>query len=585
MRRRWPLSLAVLVLVGSATELAKASSLFREPQYYVTGEQAEAALAYDWNRDGITDLLVSRSVSDSIVVLLGNGDGTFGRAAPFWTPFGPRPLAAADLNGDGVDDILVGTFTDGIVTIYLTDSTGVRLGESYSVARDIQEFALGDFNLDGSLDVAALEGEFGFVRILLNDGSGRLSLANSLTTHSSSFYGIAAGDVDHDGFTDLAVASNNYDGIYLYFGRGSGLFSMSVVPHNDIQSDVLLVDLDGDGNLDLVTSDADRNWAVSVFRGHGDGTFDPAMSVPNPSVFGPRSLLAGDFNGDGFPDVVAGSGWYDFGVFLNNGGGILLPRTGYDSGSVPGSFAAADFDGNGYLDLAVCNLASDSVAVFLNANGETSSVVVTNVTYEIEGGAVIVTWNLSGDGPSTASVYRLEHDTWVLKDTVARGTRDAFVWRDADVRPGGRHEYRLGVREGAREVFVGAVTVSVPSQWALTLAAVSPNPTRGDAWGTFTLPSAQPAALALYDVSGRRVLSREVGRLGVGHQVNPGERSPNGAGRYVRAPGRAPHLFADRQQRRPYSSPSLITTLSAPSRSLTLTPITSFFEVGTFLPT
>jgi hypothetical protein len=75
------------------------------------------------------------------------------------------------------------------------------------------------------------------------------------------------------------------------------------------------------------------------------------------------------------------------------------------------------------------------------------------------------------------------------------------------------------VGEGTREVFVGAVTVSVPSQWSLALAPVSPNPTRGDAWATFTLPVEGPAALSLYDVSGRRVLSREVGALGVGRHV------------------------------------------------------------------
>jgi hypothetical protein len=81
------------------------------------------------------------------------------------------------------------------------------------------------------------------------------------------------------------------------------------------------------------------------------------------------------------------------------------------------------------------------------------------------------------------------------------------------------YEYRLGVLDGAREVFVGDVSVTVPKGWGLALAGVSPNPTGRDAWVTFALPTSEPATLSLHDIAGRRIHLQPVGSLGAGRHV------------------------------------------------------------------
>jgi hypothetical protein len=225
-----------------------------------------------------------------------------------------------------------------------------------------------------------------------------------------------------------------------------------------------------------------------------------------------------DLDRNGYPDLIVGSQTYAFGVFMNDGAGTLLPRMDYPHEST-GGFAIADYDHNGYPDLAVGKATSDSIAIFLNANGENTSVLVTNVTQEIVDGTVVVTWYLASGDWADANVYRKEGDGWVFQGRANRKSQSVFAWEDVGVSPGTTYEYRLGVLVGAREVFVGDVSVTVPIGWGLALAGVSPNPTSGDAWVTFTLQSSEPAMLTMHDVAGRRIHSRPVGSLGVGRHV------------------------------------------------------------------
>jgi hypothetical protein len=107
----------------------------------------------------------------------------------------------------------------------------------------------------------------------------------------------------------------------------------------------------------------------------------------------------------------------------------------------------------------------------------------------------------------------------MLQGTLDRDIGSTFVWRDVEAEAGKTYEYRLGVIDRGREVFVGNVSVSVPVGWELGLVGVNPNPTGQDAWVTFTLPTSEPATLSMHDIAGRGILSRHVGSLGAGRHV------------------------------------------------------------------
>jgi len=183
---------------------------------------------------------------------------------------------------------------------------------------------------------------------------------------------VAVADFNKDGNPDIAM-ENNYTAVMVRLGDGNGGFgaenryNLGPVRPNM----VIAKDLDGDGNLDLVTS---NHMSVSVLRGNGNGTFGGATSY---AISGCSwqpchgSVTAADFNGDGTPDLVAGMGG-GVGVFLGNGDATFGALTTYACGGTDhhNSVTAADFNGDGKLDLASAASWGTSVYVFPgNGNG------------------------------------------------------------------------------------------------------------------------------------------------------------------------------------------------------------------------
>jgi hypothetical protein len=133
---------------------------------------------------------------------------------------------------------------------------------------------------------------------------------------------------------------------------------------NEGPSHVVAADLDGDGELDLVTANPDRN-NVSVLLNLGKGTF--AAPVNYAAGKSPNTVSAADLDGDGKLDLVtANRDSNDVSVLLNKGWMTFAAPVHYAAGKRPNSVAVADLDGDGKLDLVTSNLESDTVSVLLN---------------------------------------------------------------------------------------------------------------------------------------------------------------------------------------------------------------------------
>jgi VCBS repeat protein/HYDIN/CFA65/VesB family protein/lectin-like protein len=149
------------------------------------------------------------------------------------------------------------------------------------------------------------------------------------------------------------------------------------------------VDLDGDGKLDMVVTGAQ---GMFFFYGKGDGTFEPAVVVPILTGW----TIAADVNGDSLPDLIAVRGDDSAIVIMNQGQRHFAAPVAYPVGHGPAGVAAGDFNGDGLPDMAVANIGADSMAVLLNKGDGTFGPAV---FYPSGSGArVILTADLNGDG-------------------------------------------------------------------------------------------------------------------------------------------------------------------------------------------
>jgi hypothetical protein len=345
---------AIIVLLG------KGQGIFQQAPTYDTGGTKGVA-AGDINNDGIIDLVFADGA-----VLLGKGNGLFQPSSRFQIGSGAESIVLGDLNGDGNLDVVTATAGGccdlGFISVALGNGDGTF--QPYSVvASGYSEtvVALGDFNGDGKLDIAAGNAVFGAneLLILLGNGDG--------TFHAPLIYpvggsgppnSIAMGDFNGDGKVDLAVGGST---LAVLLGNGDGTFGPTAdYPYG--WGPVVTADFDGDGILDLAVG---GNGYLVTLKGNGDGTFQ--TGVNQTMSRGTMSLTVGDFNGDGLPDLAVSDTVCGAVTFLLGLGNEDFHQAGsYAVGYNPGIMAVGDFDGSGKLSLAVASPGTDNVTILLN---------------------------------------------------------------------------------------------------------------------------------------------------------------------------------------------------------------------------
>jgi len=267
-----------------------------------TGTNPHSVTEADFNGDGNLDLAVTNAASNTVTVLLGNGDGTFVSAPSPPTGVGPSFLKAGDFNGDGKTDLVVTNGDGNTLTVLLGNGDGTfTAASSTQTGSNPAQIAIGDFNGDGKPDLAITYGLSKTVTILLGNGDGTFTSATGLSTTAYPT-GVAAGDFNGDGKPDLAVSEVNT--LNIFTGNGDGTFTAgSVLTGYFLPSSATVADFNDDGKVDLALA-MGGNTTPTILLGNGDGTFKVASTSIPPGSTSSTFIVAGDFNGDGIADVA-----------------------------------------------------------------------------------------------------------------------------------------------------------------------------------------------------------------------------------------------------------------------------------------
>ena len=370
---------------GSATGLVRT-------QTSVVGSSPRGIAVADMNADGLPDVMTVNRTSSTVSVLLGDGahPGTFLAHVEVAAGSGSRDAVVADFDGDGRLDIACANEFAASATV-LSNRTFLAAGAYAfrhlairSTAADPLTDAVwpGDFNRDGRPDLV-IRGVDGSLTMLLTGGPAiSLPVPVPAVVHA-----LAVVDVNGDGNPDVMyAASAETDVVGTFLGDGRGGFVQATTPITEPRA-FAVGDLNRDGRPDLAVVGFDRaaaTWVLRVGVGRGDGTFALMRPEPLPDI--PVGVALADLNRDGRLDVVVlVSGFLrhqpsETRVWFGDGAGGLSATSWTTSFVTPYGvqFAIADVNHDGYIDIVASEFQQMAVA-FGSATGF-SAPVYTSVT-------------------------------------------------------------------------------------------------------------------------------------------------------------------------------------------------------------
>ncbi|MCI1188386.1 FG-GAP-like repeat-containing protein [Hymenobacter sp. DH14] len=343
-----------------------------------------------------------------VVAATGPGRGYFSTGSDPVLFTGSKTIVAGDVDNDGDMDMLSANIGDQTVNVCLNNGQGVfslaPSNPSPSVRNNPYGLALGDLDNDGDLDFVTANVNDRSVSVRLNDGTGNFT-PHPLHPEVAVAYGptdIALGDLDGDGDLDFVTSSQAvYGRLSVRLNNGTGTFVAAAdVQVGSSPQGVTLGDIDGDGDLDIAAANVSSN-SVSIRVNNGSASFaDPTVGAELPVGMFPELVVLRDADGDGDVDLFTANN-HDGTVSLrlNNGQGLFTaPATGAEItvGGYPKGLALGDVDSDGDIDLVVN---TNTIALYFNdGQGLFSSAPYNAIPISNGCGGNIALSDLDGDG-------------------------------------------------------------------------------------------------------------------------------------------------------------------------------------------
>ncbi|RAK64047.1 FG-GAP-like repeat-containing protein [Hymenobacter edaphi] len=464
---------------------------FNPTQDFVPGEEVSVQVA----GVGAGGSTLPPMIYQFTTAVSGSGNGYFVAPATNAEPavgFLPLDIRLADVDGDGDLDLLTSTYGGFAATkVTVRINSGLNSGNFVAPATNAEvltgnyttNIATGDVNGDGTLDLVTANNDgwvgSGSVNVCLSTGAGAFSPA--VSTAAIAVPGVSQvllADIDADG--DLDMLANGRDGITISRNNGAGVFGPAQLTSTAVAAGYMATgDVDADGDLDVVFVQGTATAGVAL--NNGTGTLTPAASVPIAQPV--QMLLLADLDGDGDKDLLSTAD-LTFGnqstasIRLNTGlntGIFAAPPTNGDVAIGGGIAALGDLDRDGDLDLAVAKAGQTTVYLYFNTGLHSANFVAPSANARVTVGA----------GPN-----RL-----LLGDVDGDGDLDMLT---TSFGPGSGNGNSVSVRLNRPQVLstAGGASASALSFW--------PNPAKG--WVRLRVPKAS-SEVQLLDQLGRRALT------------------------------------------------------------------------------
>jgi hypothetical protein len=404
-----PLSLNVVDLNGDGSpDLATTASkslivvfnngdgTFSEPVTQKSSVSIKLLARADFDRDGDLDFVTRTTRPKGLLVKHNDGSGGFGVTKEIGLDFSSDASVVGDFDGDGWDDLALASSSPKATTV-LWNSGGGGDAVSFGFETEIIPLegcsdrsrgchphggTLVDIDGDGDLDAVGFHTHPGEFHIVDNENGIMVARPKSYKFGGTGAQNgehpqwVDAGDLDGDGDIDLVTVDNRSNDFWVHINEGDGTFEKAGkdrrIRVGNAPQHVSLGDIDGDGDLDGVVGNLGAG-SVSLVINNGDGTFVSQRSKDIRTGAGARGTAIADLDGDGAADIaVANSSASSLTILKNNGDGTF-PRKGESIRLTGGPYivAAADFDEDGDLDLAAVINNRRNCAVLLNGGDGT----------------------------------------------------------------------------------------------------------------------------------------------------------------------------------------------------------------------
>lgn len=318
----------------------------------------------DLTADGNPDLAVGAPGANTLLLYRGLGNGKFALKKIRNDSAAPEVVAIADFNADQKWDLVTGSRNQPSIEIW-AGLGGINFKKPVHIAIPDSPWALatGDFNGDGKVDIVTVGRNVNRAILLLGKGNQTFQPPKGFVVGDTP-KAIAVGDLNKDGLDDVVVGNFSGGVSILRGSRTLGLTSQLRKPAPIGIENLLIADLNNDGNADVAVIGGD---SILIYRGKGTGDFfmPPKRMKEGNYVW---DLAAGDFNGDLIPDLA----------FINAAAGMMSVLAGkgnlvfdrpitYEAGDVPQDMIVVDLNRDLKPDLVVTNSGeSNDLSVFLN---------------------------------------------------------------------------------------------------------------------------------------------------------------------------------------------------------------------------